>query len=95
MAIVHVQFTVKQDEDSVWCAHAWLGSSGGANGNGATAEDAVTDLRQAVLMVIEEDGVPAQMEPWPPAWLIRLADGHKPCWAPPGRRLMSVLARDR
>lgn len=45
----------------MWCAHAWLGSSGGANGNGATPEEAVADLREAVLMVLEEDGVPAQL----------------------------------
>lgn len=62
MATVHVPYTVEQDEDGVWCAHAWLGSSGGANGNGATAEEAVADLREAVRMVIEEDGVPAQLE---------------------------------
>jgi hypothetical protein len=27
---------LEQDEDGVWCAHAWLGASGGANGNGPT-----------------------------------------------------------
>jgi predicted RNase H-like HicB family nuclease len=59
---VHVPYTVEQDEDGVWCAHAWLGSSGGANGNGATLEEAVDDLREAVRMVIEEDGIPAQLE---------------------------------
>jgi predicted RNase H-like HicB family nuclease len=58
---VHVPYTVDQDEDGVWCAHAWLGASGGANGNGATPEEAVADLRQAVQMVIDEDGVPAQL----------------------------------
>jgi predicted RNase H-like HicB family nuclease len=62
MATVHVPYTVEQDEDGAWCAHAWLGSSGGANGNGATADEAVADLREAVEMVIEEDGVPAQLE---------------------------------
>jgi hypothetical protein len=40
------------------CAHAWLGPSGGANGNGATAEEAVADLLEAVHMVIDEDGAP-------------------------------------
>ena len=61
VAIVHVPYTIEQDEDGVWCAHAWLGSSGGANGNGATAEEAVADLREAVEMVIGEDGVPEQL----------------------------------
>lgn len=60
-SIVHVPYTVDQDEDGVWCAHAWLGASGGANGNGATPEEAVADLREAVQMVIDEDGVPAQL----------------------------------
>jgi predicted RNase H-like HicB family nuclease len=61
MTTVHVPYTVEQDEDGVWCAHAWLGSSGGANGNGVTAEEAVADLREAVQMVFEEDGVPVQL----------------------------------
>jgi hypothetical protein len=60
--IVHVPYTLEQDEDGIWCAHAWLGSSGGANGNGATPDEAVADLRQAVEMVFEEDGVPEQLE---------------------------------
>ena len=59
--VVHVPYVVEQDEDGVWCAHAWLGSSGGANGNGATPEEAAADLREAVQMVIEEDGVPIQL----------------------------------
>ena len=58
MAVAHIPYTVAQDEDGVWCAHAWLGASGGANGNGATAEDAVSDLRKAVKMVLDEDGLP-------------------------------------
>ena len=62
MTTVHVPYTVEQDEDGVWSAHAWLGSSGGANGNGATLEEAVEDLREAVRMVIEEDGIPPQLE---------------------------------
>jgi hypothetical protein len=40
---------------------SWLGSSGGANGNGATPEEAVADLREAVQMVIDEDGIPEQL----------------------------------
>ena len=39
-----------------------LGSSGGANGNGATAEEAIADLREAVRMVIEDDGIPVQLQ---------------------------------
>jgi len=59
----HVDLQLRREHHrfhlGVWRAHAWLGSSGGANGHGATAE-AVADLRAAVCMVIEEDGVPAQ-----------------------------------
>jgi hypothetical protein len=36
---VHVPYTLERDEDGVWCAHAWLGSSGGANRNGATPQE--------------------------------------------------------
>ena len=61
MATVHILCTVEQDEDGVWCAHAWLGSSGGANGSGVTSEDAVADLREAVAMVLDKDGVPEQL----------------------------------
>jgi predicted RNase H-like HicB family nuclease len=50
---VHVPYTLEQDEDGIWCAHAWLGSSGGANGNGATPDEAIADLREAVQMVID------------------------------------------
>jgi predicted RNase H-like HicB family nuclease len=60
---VHVPYTLARDEDGVWCAHAWLGSSGGANSNGATPEEAVADLREAVRMVLDEDSVPDQLAP--------------------------------
>ena len=55
MGIVHVPYPLGRDEDGVWFAHAWLGSSGGANGNGATPAEAVADLREAVEMVIGTD----------------------------------------
>jgi predicted RNase H-like HicB family nuclease len=58
---VHVPVTVEQDEDGVWCAHAWLGSSGGANASGDTREEALASLRDAVQMVLDEDGVPPEL----------------------------------
>lgn len=61
VATVHVPYTVEQDEDGIWNAHAWLGESGGANGNGTSAEEAVADLREAVSMVLDEDGIPGQL----------------------------------
>jgi hypothetical protein len=60
--IVHVPYTLERDEDGVWNAHAWLGASGGANGNGLTEDEAIADLREAVQMVIDEDGIPEQLE---------------------------------
>jgi len=59
--ILHMPYTLAQDEDGIWCAHAWLGSSSGANGNGQTPDEAVGDLREAVQMVIDEDGVSEQL----------------------------------
>jgi hypothetical protein len=58
---VLVPYTLEQDADGIWKAHAWLGSSGGANGNGPSADAAVADLREAVQMVMDEDGVPEQL----------------------------------
>ncbi len=58
---MHVPYTLERDEDGVWCAQAWLGSSGDAKGNGATPDDAIAGLRQAVQVVLDEDGVPEQL----------------------------------
>jgi predicted RNase H-like HicB family nuclease len=38
-----------------------LTDPGGANGNGDSPEEAVADLREAVQMVLEEDGVPVEL----------------------------------
>jgi hypothetical protein len=58
---VQIPYRCERDEDGIWCAHAWLCSSGGANGNGASQEEAVASLRQAALMVLDEDGVPEHL----------------------------------
>ena len=58
----HVPYTLERDEDGVWCAHAWPGSSGGANGNGGTPDEAIADLREAAQMILDEDGVPEQLQ---------------------------------
>jgi predicted RNase H-like HicB family nuclease len=71
---VHVPYTLEQDEDGIWCAHAWLGSSEGANGNGATPDEAIADLREAVQMVIDEDDIPEQLERLSPAELAELLE---------------------
>ena len=54
-------YTLERDEDGVWCAQAWLGSSGGGDGNGATPDEAIADLREAAQMLLDKDGVPEQL----------------------------------
>ena len=56
--VVHVPYTVEPDKDRVWCAHAQIGPNNGANGHGPTEEAALADLREALLLVFEEDGTP-------------------------------------
>jgi hypothetical protein len=58
---VHVPYTVEEDEDGVWCAHAQLRPGVGANGEGQTAEDAVADLREALVGLITEFGAPDEL----------------------------------
>lgn len=58
---VHLPYTVEQDEDGVWCAHAQLRPGVGANGEGQTAEDAIADLREALVGLIAEFGVPDEL----------------------------------
>ena len=58
---MHLPYTVEQDEDGVWCAHAQLRPGVGANGEGQTAEDAIADLREALVGLIAEFGVPDEL----------------------------------
>ena len=58
--VVHVPYTVEQDETGWWCAHAPL-PGGGANGEGQTREEAVADLRQALDGWFAEFGVPEEL----------------------------------
>lgn len=57
---VHIPYTVTQDEDGIWCAHAYVGRVG-CNGFGDTRDEAVSDLREAIVMVIEDDGAPEEL----------------------------------
>jgi N-acetylglucosamine kinase-like BadF-type ATPase len=41
--------------------HAWLGSSGGANAYGDTREEALASLRDAVQMVLDENGIAPEL----------------------------------
>lgn len=58
---VHVPYTVEQDEDGVWCAHAQLRPGVGANGEGTTRVEAVADLREALTGLIAEFGAPEEL----------------------------------
>jgi predicted RNase H-like HicB family nuclease len=58
---VHVPYTVEQDEDGIWCAHAQLRPGVGANGEGDTAEAAVADLREALEGLVAEFGAPDEL----------------------------------
>lgn len=58
---VHVLYTVEQDEDGVWCAHAQLRPGVGAHGEGETAETAIADLREALAGLITEFGIPDEL----------------------------------
>ena len=57
----HVPYTVEQDEDGIWCAHAPLRPGVGANGEGETADAAVADLRKALEALIAEFGTPDEI----------------------------------
>lgn len=58
---VTVPIVVERDEDGVWCAHAQLRPGVGAHGEGDTEEEALEDLRQALVGLIEEFGVPREL----------------------------------
>lgn len=64
---VLVPMTVEQDEDGWWSAHARLGPSVGANGQGRTRQEALNDLREAVIASFEADG-------GIPEWLTRRSE---------------------
>jgi predicted RNase H-like HicB family nuclease len=59
--IVHVPYTVEQDEDGVWCASAQLRPGVGAVGDGATQAEAVADLRDALTVLLAETGPPPEL----------------------------------
>ena len=59
--ISSVPYVVEQDEDGVWCASAQLRPGVGAVGDGATAEAAVADLRDALEVLLAEVGPPDEL----------------------------------
>ncbi len=59
--VIHLPYTMEQDEDGVWCASAQLRPGVGAVGDGATQEEALADLREALALLIEEVGAPPEL----------------------------------
>ncbi len=59
--VIHVPYTLEQDEDGIWCASAQLRPGVGAVGDGSTAEEAIADLRDALTVLIEEVGAPPEL----------------------------------
>ena len=59
--VVHVPYAVEQDEDGCWCASAQLKPGVAAFGEGPTREDAITDLRSGLVLLIEEVGIPDEL----------------------------------
>ena len=58
---VHVPYTLDQDEDGRWCAHAQLRPGVGANGEGDSPQAAIADLREALSGLIAEFGIPDEL----------------------------------
>ncbi|WP_017608379.1 hypothetical protein [Nocardiopsis xinjiangensis] len=55
-----VPYTLEQDEDGVWCAHAQLRPGIGARGQGNDPDSAVADLHRALTGLVEEFGPPRE-----------------------------------
>ena len=58
---VHLPYTVEHDEDGVWCAHARLRPGVGAHGEGNNRKATTADLREALIGLIAEFGVPDEL----------------------------------
>lgn len=59
--VVHVPYVAEQDEDGGWRASALLRPGVGAVGDGTTQEEAITDLRAALLALLEVVGPPSEL----------------------------------
>lgn len=56
-----VPYTIEQDADGVWSAHARLPSGAATRGEGDTPDSALADLRRAFDLLKEEFGSPAEL----------------------------------
>jgi len=58
---VNFFYKLEQDEDGAWCARATVGPDATAYGEGDTPEEAMADLREGVIGLLEAIGVPDEM----------------------------------
>ncbi|WP_017581896.1 hypothetical protein [Nocardiopsis valliformis] len=56
-----VPYTIEQDGDGVWCAHAVLRPGVSARGEGDTPDAALAELRVAFALLTEELDTPAEL----------------------------------
>jgi predicted RNase H-like HicB family nuclease len=59
--VVHVPYSVEQDEDGDWHASAYPRPGAAAFGEGSTQEAAIADLRVGLKLLIEEVGIPDEL----------------------------------
>jgi hypothetical protein len=59
--VVHIPYAVEQDEDGTGCACALVRPGVGTVGDGATPEEAITDLGAALETLLEVVGPPAEL----------------------------------
>lgn len=58
---VNLPYTVEQNDGGVWCAHAQLRRGVGAHGEGDSRETAIANLREALIGLIAEFGIPDEL----------------------------------
>jgi predicted RNase H-like HicB family nuclease len=59
---IQVPFTIAEDhEDGGWIAAAALNPEAFANGEGETREEAIEDLKAALIALVDEVGIPEQL----------------------------------
>ncbi|GAA1083646.1 hypothetical protein [Nocardiopsis metallicus] len=56
-----VPYTIEQDEDGVWCAHAVLRPGVSAHGEGDTPDAALAELRAAFALLAKEFDTSAEL----------------------------------
>ena len=66
MASMHIPYTVEQDENGVWCAHADFVTDtvkGAAIGDGSTRDAAILDLHAVLVEMVDLYGIPHSAMP--------------------------------